>query len=85
MAAPAALYRGIWGEWECLAGMAKCADPPGSIVAKYDDEGYLDESMTLKPWALVTTLLTTLNLFVTVAAAMLGAAVAARVRAGRAA
>ena len=85
MAAPAALYHGIWGEWEYLAGMAKCGDPPGSIAAKYDDEGYLDESMTLKSWALVTTLLTTLNLFVTVAAAMLGAAVAARVRAGRAA
>ena len=72
MAALAALYHGISGEWGCLTGMDWCEDPPGPIVQMYENARYVGEDGTFRPWTSVTALLTIRNLFVAMAAAVGG-------------
>lgn len=81
LAVLAPLYHGISSEWECLTSMAKCTDPPGPIVSMYKAAGHLDEGVTLRPWFFVTALLVIWHIFTALAVAILGAALAARVRA----
>lgn len=77
-----ASHPGISSEWNCLSSIEICADP-GPIVSLHERAGLLDEGTTFKLWVLVTALLAIWHVFTAMAAAMLGAAVAARVRAER--
>lgn len=72
-------YHGVSSEWVCLTDMASCVDQ-GPIVRLYTLAGYIDEHGTLRPWILVTTLLSIWNVMMAMAVAMLGAAMATRVR-----
>ncbi len=69
-------YSDIWNSWECITSTDRCADPPGQIELMFNLAGH----GTLRPWVSVTVLLAIWHIFVTMAAAMLGAAVASRMR-----
>lgn len=69
------------GEWECFTSPDRCADSPGPMETIYR----LTESGTMRPWISATTHISFWNVTAAVAVAMLGKAMAARIRAGRAA
>ena len=69
------------GEWECFTSPDRCADSPGPMETIYR----LTESGTVRPWISATTNMSFWNVTAAVAVAMLGKAMAARIRAGRAA
>lgn len=73
------VYPGISSEWECLNSIDQCADP-GPIVRMYTLVGHIDEHGAFRPWILVTILLSLWNAMMAMAVAMLGVAMASRVR-----
>ena len=74
-------YHDISGEWVCLTSLDRCEDPPGNIELRYTLAVHdLNEHGTLRPWIPTTILLATWNGVTAMVAAMLGDAVAARIK-----
>lgn len=74
-------YHDISDEWVCLTSMDRCEDPPGPVMSIYGPAGHdISEHGTLRQWIPATVLLAVWNTVTAMVAAMLGDAVAARVR-----